>query len=323
MFANSTQLKYWTFCGTTELSRLREEANKKYISKHAADFEESHQAGFFLTAQEERLIVRHYEYVLKDFCENFQPFMPKFLMATAMMYFKRFYLHNSVMDYHPKYIVYTCVYLACKVDEFYVPITQFVENLQGEKERTADVLLAQELLLMQQLHYHLTVYSCYRPLEGLLIDIKTRCPEIATDKIRKGAETFIDRSMNTDVSLLFAPSQIAVAAVLSGGSKVNINLDSYVTTYLLGSCSKESLVKTVEHIKRIRYMVKHMDPLERDVVRALEVRLERCLNPANNPDSGEYKESLQNLFDEEDERRMEKHQKIAEEMRREEEELVS
>lgn len=67
---------------------------------------------------------------------------------------------------------YTCVYLACKVDEFYVPITQFVENLQGEKERTADVLLAQELLLMQQLHYHLTVYSCYRPLEGLLIDIK-------------------------------------------------------------------------------------------------------------------------------------------------------
>lgn len=39
MFANSTQLKYWTFCGTTELSRLREEANKKYISKHAADFE--------------------------------------------------------------------------------------------------------------------------------------------------------------------------------------------------------------------------------------------------------------------------------------------
>ena len=49
---------------------------------------------------------------------------------------------------------------------------QFVGNLHGDRERATDVLLAQELLLMQQLHYHLTVHNSWRPLEGVLIDIK-------------------------------------------------------------------------------------------------------------------------------------------------------
>ena len=67
---------------------------------------------------------------------------------------------------------YTCAYLACKVEEFNVSIGQFVGNLHTDRNRATDVLLAQELLLMQQLRYHLTVYNCYRPLEGQLIDIK-------------------------------------------------------------------------------------------------------------------------------------------------------
>ncbi len=99
----------------------------------------------FLSAYEERQVFRHYEYVLKDFCAQFQPPMPKYVLVsvgncfvlngasirkvsqcdsllikllhrfqfelcccfqgTAVMYLKRFYLHNSVMDYHPKDIL--------------------------------------------------------------------------------------------------------------------------------------------------------------------------------------------------------------------------
>jgi hypothetical protein len=36
--------------------------------------------------------------------------------ATSFQYFKRFYLNNSIMDYHPKEILATCVYLASKVE---------------------------------------------------------------------------------------------------------------------------------------------------------------------------------------------------------------
>ena len=34
----------------------------------------------------------------------FQPPMPKAVKGTSLQYFKRFYLYNSIMDYHPKVI---------------------------------------------------------------------------------------------------------------------------------------------------------------------------------------------------------------------------
>jgi len=69
----------------------------------------------FLSHIEERTLLRFYELQLRDFCRRFNPPMPRPTVATALHYFKRFYLGNSVMDYHPKEILVTCVYLACKV----------------------------------------------------------------------------------------------------------------------------------------------------------------------------------------------------------------
>ena len=51
-------------------------------------------------------------------------------------------------------------------------IQQFVANCRGDREKAADIILSQELLLMHELQYHLTVHNPFRPLEGLLIDIK-------------------------------------------------------------------------------------------------------------------------------------------------------
>jgi len=68
---------------------------------------------------------------------------------------------------------YPCVYLACKVEEFNITITNFVTNMpQFDHREAVDLVLSQELLLMQMLYYHLTVHNPYRPVEGLLIDIK-------------------------------------------------------------------------------------------------------------------------------------------------------
>lgn len=70
----------------------------------------------------------------------------------------------------------TCAYLSCKVDEFNVSSTQFVGNLLQEtpagQERVLEQILEYELLLIQQLNFHLVVHNPYRPLEGLLIDLK-------------------------------------------------------------------------------------------------------------------------------------------------------
>lgn len=76
------------------------------------------------------------------------------------------------MDYHPKHIIATCVYLACKVEEFNVSMLQFIGNIKGDREKAADIILNNELLLMQQLKYHLNVHNPMRAVEGFLIDIK-------------------------------------------------------------------------------------------------------------------------------------------------------
>ena len=78
------------------------------------------------------------------------------------------------VGFHAFFFRYTCVYLACKVEEFNVSIQQFVANCHGDKEKAADIILSHELLLMHELQYHLTVHNPFRPLEGLLIDIKVR-----------------------------------------------------------------------------------------------------------------------------------------------------
>lgn len=66
----------------------------------------------------------------------------------------------------------TCIYLACKVEEFNVSIQQFVSNIKGDREKATDIILNNELLLMEQLNFHLSIHNPYRPVEGLLIDIK-------------------------------------------------------------------------------------------------------------------------------------------------------
>jgi len=60
------------------------------------------------------------------------------------------------------------------VEEFNISIQQFVANIKGDREKASDIILNDELLLMQQLNFHLTVHNPYRPVTGLLIDIKVR-----------------------------------------------------------------------------------------------------------------------------------------------------
>ncbi|XP_071098327.1 cyclin-H-like [Haliotis cracherodii] len=323
MFHISTQRKYWTFKDEQELVLLRTEANEKCIDSIAGNMTDEERSRHFLTAQEERLLCRHFEFVMKEFCGKFQPPMPKCVVGTAINFMKRFYVNNSVMDYHPRDIMLTCVYLACKVEEFYVPIGQFVGNLKGNREKFADIVLGFELLLMQRLHYHLTIHNMYRPLEGLFIDLKTRYPQMGDpEKLRRYAEDFIDKSLGTDVSLLFAPSQVALAALLSSASREQIIMDSYVTEVLLAGASQEELRKTITLIKKIKMIVKNQDTLQRDVVQLIQRKLEKCRNQENNPESEVYKRKMEEMFEDEDEMRSQKRARIDEETRVADSELL-
>ncbi|XP_071942401.1 cyclin-H-like [Antedon mediterranea] len=322
MYHSSTQRKFWTFQSEEHLLDLRQTANHDFITNHRHRCK-NEDTTFFLSEPEERLICRHYEHLLRDLCRNFEPPMPNSVMATGCAYLKRFYLHNSVMDHHPNYIMLTCLYLACKIEEFNVSIVQFCCNIKDNPSRAAEVILTLELLVMQALNFHLTVHNPYRPLEGFLIDLKTRYSSLRNpDQLRQGADEFLHRCIATDACLLFSPSQVSLAALVTSASKLGINIDSYVTDTLLGPENRSGLRDTVNIIKRMKCLVKNIEPLNPEIIKRLEKKLDICRNQELNPDSEVYKKKLQDMLDDEEENLFIKHNKEAEIMRQKEEDLL-
>ncbi|CAH0389682.1 unnamed protein product [Bemisia tabaci] len=323
MFPTSTQRKSWMFSDEKDLTRLREAANRKFIAQHRKNMTDEECAQYFLSAPEESTLIKRYEYHMREFCRRFVPPMPRTVAGTAFHYLKRFYVKNSVMDYHPKEILVTCVYLACKVEEFNVSIEQFVSNIKGDTSKASNIILNNELLLMQQLNYNLTIHNPFRPVEGFIIDLKTRSNLHNPDNLRTGIDEALDQLFLTDACLLYAPSQLALAATLHSARKNKENLDSYVTETLLGPNAEKELSDLIEIVRKIRsLLVKQLETPSNQQIKIIEKKLEACRNQENNPESEIYKRKMQDLLDDEEEFQAKKYAKLLKEQARKETKII-
>ena len=120
--------------------------------------------------------------------------------------------------------------------------------LQGNQEKATTVILNNELLLMQELRFHLTVHNPYRALEGLLIDIKTRIKH-DVDSWRSEIDEFLGSVYLTNSIFIYSPSQIALAAIIHTARKLQANVDSYVTDKLFLGQTKEAIMHIVTCVK--------------------------------------------------------------------------
>lgn len=68
----------------------------------------------FLDADEELLLVKLYVSKINQLCALFR--FPEEVEATAVTYLKRFYLRNTVMDWHPKNVMYVITSSAFHID---------------------------------------------------------------------------------------------------------------------------------------------------------------------------------------------------------------
>ncbi|XP_066425951.1 cyclin-H isoform X2 [Molothrus aeneus] len=244
MFHSSTQRRHWTFHGEEELARRRAEGNRRARARAAASGKVPQGDPVLLEPHEELALCKYYEKRLLDFCAAFKPAMPRSVVGTACMYFKRFYLNNSVMEHHPRIIMLTCTFLACKVDEFNVSSAQFVGNLRESplgQEKVLEQILEYELLLIQQLNFHLIIHNPYRPFEGFLIDIK-----------------------------------IALSAILSSGSRAGINMESYLSESLMLKEDRSTLSRLLDEMKCMKNLIKKYELPRPEEVAALKQKLEKC-----------------------------------------------
>ena len=112
-------------------------------------------------------------------------------------------------------------------------MAQFVANIQGNQERATKIILNNELLLMQELQFHLTVHNPFRPVEGMIIDLKTRHSSDADiDSWRPRIDEFLDSVLKTNAILIYSPSQLALAAVIHAASVHKVSTDRVLFTQI-------------------------------------------------------------------------------------------
>lgn len=146
------------------------------------------------------------------------------VIATATVYFKRFYARNSLKSIDPLLLAPTCIFLSSKVEEFGVISNnrlistcqtviknKFGHAWQQEFPYRANHILECEFYLLENLDCCLIVYQPYRPLLQLIQDINQ------DEQLLTLTWRIINDSLRTDVSLLFPPYQVGGVNTMAHG----------------------------------------------------------------------------------------------------------
>ncbi|KAG0000128.1 hypothetical protein BGZ79_006300 [Entomortierella chlamydospora] len=135
------------------------------------------------------------------------------VVATAIVYFKRFYTKNSMRSTDPSLVAATCIYLACKIEECPQHIKHIITEMKnalanhGGFDYDTSKVAEFEFYLLEELEFYLIVYHPYRDLTIIAKNLKLEESNLQT------AWFVINDSFRTDVCLLYAPHMIALAAL--------------------------------------------------------------------------------------------------------------
>jgi len=160
--------------------------------------------------------------------------LPQLSIATAIVFFHRFYSRMSYEHYDRFTVATTCLFLASKVEETPkklkdVVIESFKIHHNVDKAPEADSkdffelkekILVCERILLQALGFDLTVEHAYRPLLGYVKSIK------GTRDLAQVAWNFINDSLRTTISLQYAPRHLAAAATALAAKYFNTHTNS-------------------------------------------------------------------------------------------------
>lgn len=140
----------------------------------------------YLNVDEEQALIAYYLSRVRQLVKAFG--LPELVEATTLTYIKRFYLRNTCMDYHPKNIMLTCLFLAAKAESNVVPLRTFATKLAG-KDPSPDAVQEYittvrdlEFLVSQSLAFEYMVHGAHRAFHGLYLDLQqVSCEKAARD----------------------------------------------------------------------------------------------------------------------------------------------
>lgn len=174
IYRTSTQYRLWSYTPES-LASLRQTTNKLAVDRVLAAIARANGQTTIetLSPAEELKILTHYTRQLITWSTTLFHF-PSAVTATAATYFRRFYLSNSPMTYHPKDIFPTAIFLATKTENHQISLSSFVAKIRDSPAKpkpSAEQILAPEYLLTQGLRFTFDVRHPLRGLEGGWIEL--------------------------------------------------------------------------------------------------------------------------------------------------------
>lgn len=175
-----------------------------------------------LSEEEYQKVMIFFANVIQAFGEQLK--VRQQVIATATVYFKRFYARYSFGDVDPWLLAPTCLFLASKVEEYgvlsnksLIPTCQSVlKNRytfmfpQGQEYPYRIVhILECEFILLEVLDCCLVVFHPYRSLTHFIEELG----QDYQDTVYQLSWRIINDSLRTDVCLLYPPYLIALAAL--------------------------------------------------------------------------------------------------------------
>ncbi|EGG07432.1 uncharacterized protein MELLADRAFT_35564, partial [Melampsora larici-populina 98AG31] len=296
--------RHWRF-SESGLEKARRDLNEGAVGRVRAKLEEeridedikiSTSAIEYLTVADELSLVTFYLTKISQLCRASFFRLPESVEASAMSYLKRFYLRNTCMDYHPKNIMLTCLFLATKTENTSISIDSFASRIP---KTTNDDVLSMEFLVAQSLRFEFKVHHAHLAARGIYLDLQQTLMNSGMgeqDDIEVLNERWIEVkellrfSRLTDAEFLWTPSQIATAVWwIIEPERITEWIKSKAQRLLMSY-----LPSLVELIKKSK-----STSIDKERVTAIDRRLKFCRNPEKDPNSNLYKIKLKQSEQEE------------------------
>ena len=166
-----------------------------------------------VTPDEELKLVGFYAKKVQMIAQHLN--LPTEVVATSIIFFKRFFLENSVTEFDPKDLVHTTIFLACKSENYFISVDSFANKAKSKR----DEILKYEFKLLESLKFTLFNHHPYKPLHGFYLDIQNvlhgKVDLNYMGKIYDKCKKKITDALLTDVVYHFTPPQITLAVFLN------------------------------------------------------------------------------------------------------------
>ena len=266
-----------------------------------------------LEPAEESALARHYEGLIAQVGARLG--LPEAVRQVGAVFFKRFYLAHSAMDFDPGRMALTALYLAGKVENHYVP----AEDLGQCAGRDAKAVLGGEIAMLEALRFHIAVHAPCRALGGFLHAFEAfaeggppggasgggggaargeggeGAAPAGLAELDRAARGALRALMATDAPLRFAPARLAVAALRSAGRsvrepRVKEFLDAELTkaAQAAGPVGGEAelrrgLEEELGEIDRLGAESAERPATALEELQRIDVKLRKCRNPLYDP----------------------------------------